>query len=161
MTSEQIHGPHGAVVVDVVDSLGVPKTVTLLLKPLENGEELLLGAEIRAMAIEERRKMIDEQIARLSAVKDPQWPHRQAVSQLVSMSIGEPSGEELDLARVKLSGVRAELWHRSKKTNPNLTRDEIAAVVTPANFNIVFGLMMDAIAVKKPGDKSPAAGEAA
>lgn len=148
MTLGNLTGPQGAVIIDVVTPQGEKTTVTFNLKPLSISDYAVLHAEMVALASRRKDKIAREKIDLIGQVEKPTWAHRQVVSDLTNVVLSEPTDYDMNLVRCELEGLRAELWHFARTTQPNLSRDEVAACVTSANLREVRN-KIDALMPKK------------
>lgn len=154
MDASQIVGPYGSVIIPCVNEKNEPKTVTFTLAPLSLAEELALDADLRALVDAERADKRNRQLADIGATGGS-WAHKQYVAELVRYVMEPATIYDVNAKRFDLAGVRTELWHRAKKTQPALTREQVESVVTTANAVAVREQIDVAINPPNPSGQQP------
>ena len=133
MSVDKVHGGVGTVVISCVDEKEQPQELRLTVTPLSIAAERILGAELKAMVTADRRRMCREALEEIGKIAEPTWADRQAVSELVTMSVGGVTFADLMAKRFDVEGIAVELYHRARAAHPKLTLDQVRAVITVAN----------------------------
>jgi hypothetical protein len=153
MNASEAHGFYGSVILDTVTPEGKPQQVTFNIAPLNVAEECALYAELQALVEKKRNDRVKAMIREFGAVTPASWADRQVVSELTARVVSPAEEYDVLQYRFDVDGVRCELYHRAKKSNPELTRDIVGAAVNLVNVTVAR-MMIDQIISGRTAHKS-------
>lgn len=136
-------------VIQTVNEKEQPHPITFNLAPLTIAEELQLNNELKAMIENDRKVRRDTQLQEVSALP-PSWAVGKYIEKIFDHVSDEVSQYEVNSKRITMEGTHVELWHRAKKTQPALRREEVQACVTVANWENVWEQMKKVITPVNP-----------
>lgn len=133
MSVEKVHGGVGVVVLSCMDEQHKPYDLKLTIQPMSLAAERVLHADLRTMAVQERRKLIRESLGEFGGIKKPTWADEVVVRELSGKLVETVTFADVMAQRFTPDGIAMELFHRCRAAHPKVTLKELESAVTVMN----------------------------